>query len=101
MGKFKKSAFVEQYKAIERENAKQEELRKKYNIDSNVKVVEKSNMAKFTISTIKNIIKSCAGIIIIILAIIGIYSLVVADIRTPLINNLKDVWQYITNTLNL
>lgn len=100
MSKFKKNAFVEQYKASEREKEKQAQLHKKYSIDDEIKIVEKSNMAKFTINTIARIIKALAGVVIIILAVVGIYSIVITEIRQPLLENLNQIWQYIINTIN-
>ena len=101
MGKFKKNTFVAQYKTNEREKAKQEQLHKKYAVADDVKIVEKSNMAKFTVNMITRILKFIAGVLIIIFAIIGIYALVVTEIREPLLINLKEIWQYVLNTLNL
>ncbi|MGN0173665.1 MAG: hypothetical protein ACI39F_04415 [Acutalibacteraceae bacterium] len=101
MGKFKKNTFVAQYKANEREKAKQEQLHKKYAVADDVKIVEKSNMAKFTVNMITRILKFIAGVLIIIFAIIGIYALVVTEIREPLLINLKEIWQYVLNALNL
>ena len=65
---------------IKKENAKEKEqirLKKKHQIDQeNVVVVEKSNTYKFTIKTIISFIKLIATVTLLILAVIGLTTLV-------------------------
>ena len=70
---------------IKKENAKEKEqirLKKKHQIDQeNVVVVEKSNTYKFTIKTIIAFIKLIATVTLLILAVIGLTTLVYPTLR--------------------
>ncbi len=87
MNKYKKTFQVEEKI---KEQKEQEELHKKYaDIDPDVKIIEKSNMAKFTVRMVGRIIQIIAQIAIIIFAIIGVLSLIYPDTRASLIG-IKD-----------
>ena len=82
MQKFKKK-LVGDIKEAHQDRANQEKLRHKYHISKNYVVVEKSNTFKFTISLLLQLIKFLASAIILILAIIGLYTLIYPEIRDP------------------
>lgn len=64
----------------------QKELKRKHRIDEkNVIVVEKSNMTKFLIRTIGNVVRISATILILILASIGLTTLLYPQIRNELL----------------
>ena len=64
----------------------QKELKRKHRIDEkNVIVVEKSNMTKFLIRTIGNVVRISATILILILASIGLTTLLYPQIRNVLL----------------
>lgn len=64
----------------------QKELKRKHRIDEkNVIVVEKSNMTKFLIRTIGNVVRISATILILVLASIGLTTLLYPQIRNELL----------------
>ena len=76
MGKFKSSLVkdIEEKKAFAEE---QKRIKKEHRIeDENVVVVEKSNMAKFTVKTFIRLVKICAAILIFALATVGAMCLI-------------------------
>lgn len=88
MTKFKKT-FVPDIQAKLDFEKEQEELKQKHNLETDKIVVEKSNMVKFTVNTVKDIIRTVANILLFILAAIGIVALVYPEPRQALIG----VWQ--------
>ena len=56
---------------------------RKYNLDEDVVVVEKSNAYKFTVTVLINVIKTLATIIILILAAIGLITLIYPTTKKP------------------
>ena len=84
MAKYK--ALVEEYKENEAHRAAQKALKKKHKIDDdNVVVVEKSNMAKFSIKTLVGFTKLIATISILCLAAIGLTALIFPETRVALL----------------
>ena len=71
MTKFKKT-FVPDIQAKIDFEKEQEELKQKHNLETDKVVVEKSNMVKFTVNTVKEIIRTLASILVFILAAIGL-----------------------------
>lgn len=91
MSKFK-NAFVAEVAKQQEMREQQEQLRNKHNItDNNTVIVEKSNFAKFTINILIRILKFCASIILILLAIIGLYSLLTPDIRNIIFKEINNI----------
>ena len=89
-----KTGLVREYNEKSAEEARQAELRQKYDIKKeDVVIVEKSNLAKFTVKTISSIIKIFATILIGAFAIIGLLCLLHPDLRPHL-------WAVIQQTLS-
>lgn len=82
MADFKKSNFVTGCKEQQMFKAEQEHLREKNDIaDDSVVVVEKSNMAKFTVKTLAAVIRILALVILLILAAVGVICLIYPSTR--------------------
>ncbi len=78
--------IVREYKENIERQAQQEKLREKHNIkDENTVVVEKSNMAKFSVNTFIRLVKFFAAVIIVCLAVIGLTALVFPETREALL----------------
>lgn len=81
-----KRSLVSQIKEQQEFEKQQKELKRKHRIDEkNVIVVEKSNMTKFLIRTIGNVVRISATILILILASIGLTTLLYPQIRNELL----------------
>ena len=65
---------------------KQKKLREKYETPEDVLIVEKDNTVKFFVRTTGGIIKLITGIIIFILAVIGLTAIIYPDTRNELIH---------------
>lgn len=74
------------------EAAEQKKLREKYDIPNQYVVVEKSNTGKFLINLIIRIVKGAATICILILAVIGLYTLIYGEIRQPFFKVITDTF---------
>lgn len=75
---------------------KQEDLRKKYQVDDKeVMIVEKNNMIKFFIRVIGGVIRIAATIIILLLAAIGLLTLLYPEIRVELVAVLEEIYKQI------
>lgn len=74
------------------EKRKQIELKRKYNLAPDEKVVikETSNMAKWSINLAINIFKALISVIIVLLTSIGIITLCYEKVREPFFNVLKE-----------
>lgn len=94
MTKFKKT-FVPDIQAKIDFEKEQEELKQKHNLETDKVVVEKSNMVKFTVNTVKEIIRTLASILVFILAAIGLVALVYPEPRQALLG----VWQEVYTQL--
>lgn len=79
-----KNGLVEQIKQEEKEELLQEELKGKYNIEEDVVVVEKSNMIKFFTKTLAGFVRVMAGILLYLLAIVGLAALLFPESRSVL-----------------
>lgn len=81
-----KTGFVRGVRADEAAAEEQLALKKKAGVseDADIFVVEKSNMAKFTINTIKGIIRVSATVALLILAAIGLICLIYPATRDVL-----------------
>lgn len=82
MAEFKKGNFVTGCKEQQNFEEKQSRLREKNDIeDDSVVVVEKSNMAKFTVKTLAAIIHIFALVILLVLAAVGVICLIYPSTR--------------------
>ena len=91
MSRIKKS-LVSQIKEKQEFDKQQNELKRKHGIEEkNVIVVEKSNMTKFLIRTIGNLIRISATIIILILASVGLTTLLYPHIRNEFLTILYQI----------
>ena len=85
MSKFKKK-LVGDIRQEQETAIQQESLRQQHGIqDKNVIVVEKSNMVKFMIRQLSAIIKFVATTMILVLAAIGLLSIIYPNIRSELL----------------
>lgn len=79
MSKYRKAAermLTDQ--AFQRE---QQKLHEKYQEPPDIIIKEKSNMAKFTVKTLGNILRMLATVVVMVLAAIGILTLLYGNIR--------------------
>lgn len=84
MANFKK--YIEVIEEEKRFNEEQAKLHEKYeDVESDKVIVETSNSYKFTLNFIKTVVKSAAGISLILLAAIGIMTLIYPNTRTEFI----------------
>ena len=87
---------------IKKENAKEKEqirLKKKHQIDQ--ENVEKSNTYKFTIKTIISFIKLIATVTLLILAVIGLTTLVYPTLRQEFLTIFLDVFDQFKNFIKM
>lgn len=99
MGKYKKelvSKIVEEKKFFE----EQEKLKEKHGIaDEDVVIVEKDNMIKFFVRVIGKVLRMVATISILILAVIGLFTLFYPEIREPFIGILSVILKQYFNII--
>lgn len=90
MGRYSKANVLQS--KIDKEN-EQKRLKKKHSIeDSNIIVVEKNNIFKFTIKTVILLIRAITGITLFCLAAIGIFTLAYTDLRQVFISILSEIF---------
>ena len=96
MAKFN-NVLVTGYRQQQEQEKKQNELKSKHHIDDpNVVVVEKNNMAKFTIKTLISVLRTTANILLVLLAIIGVLALIYPETRAGLL----EIWKDTVNNLS-
>lgn len=84
----------------EEREEEQQKLRKKHSIEEdNVVIVEKSNVYKFTVKTLIALIKTVASILLITLAVVGLYTLIYPSIRIEFFSVLNDTIQQIKSLI--
>lgn len=92
-GRYKKN-LVEEIKKEKQFQHEQERLHEKYNIkEAEVLVVEKSNLYKFTIRSIGNVIRIAATLLLLLLAAIGLMTLVYPQIRGEWMNAMHEIYE--------
>lgn len=97
--KFKRGLLKEIREEKEQE-LHQEELHQKYNLsEKNIMIVEKNNIIKFLLNSCFRLMKCLATIVLLILASIGLLSLIYPEIRSPLLNVLNDLFQQLMSLL--
>ncbi|HCA33553.1 MAG TPA: hypothetical protein DEP00_00090 [Lachnospiraceae bacterium] len=80
------------YQKEQKEEKNQEKLRKKHHIDEDVTVVEKPMIGKFVVNAVGDIIVWAARIALIVLAALGLISLLYPEIRQVLFSVLMRIW---------
>lgn len=96
MAKFN-HVLVTGYRQQQEYKKKQLELKVKHHIDDpDVVVVEKNNMAKFTIKTLISVLRTTANILLVLLAIIGVLALIYPETRAGLL----EIWKDTVNNLS-
>lgn len=93
-----KNGLVKEVKKQAKQKEEQERLRAKYNIDENVRIVEKSNNFKFTVKMIGKLWHLILNIVLFILALIGAIALVYPESRQELLIIFMDLLDQL-NTL--
>lgn len=77
--------FMAAYEEAEERKHQQQKLHTKHNIkDDNVIVVEKSNMLKFSVQSIGNVIRITATAVLLCLAAVGLMCIIYPETRHPL-----------------
>lgn len=93
MSKFK-NGFVTGVKKEEAQKAEQRNLHKKHHVaDKNVVIVEKDNMAKFTIRSIGRLIQIVAAIVLCILAAIGLLTMLYPTLRVEFLDIMSRIYR--------
>jgi len=92
--------LVEKYEDDKQEIKKQEELKRKYNIDENKIVVEKNNTIKFILKLIIDIGKTILSILFIFLAFVGLICLIEPRTRDILLEIYRNIIFELSNFLN-
>lgn len=102
MAKFK-TCLVKEYKEQQAFQESQEKLKRQHNVtaDKRIVVVEKSNMAKFTVKTIAALVKALASAILLCLAVAGLTALVYPSTRADLLILAQNILEQILTFLNL
>lgn len=92
MSRFKKG-LVEEVKKEKAFEADQTRLKDKYNIKEDVVVVEKNNVYKFTVKVVIGTIKTIATITLLVLATIGLLTLVYPETRNVFLEVLQQLYK--------
>ena len=90
-----KKGLVKEAKKNRVKREQQKRLHDKYHANENVVIVEKSNTFKFTIATVQMFFKVCAAILIVILAAIGVSTLLYPSLRIEFIKICQEFLQQI------
>lgn len=103
MGNKFNKGIVTEIKQNQAEAVRQERIKQKYNIDvpDNVVVVEKNNMLKFTVKTVISAIKLIATILLVVLAFVGLISLIYPTSRHDLLMIFQDIQNQLSTYINL
>lgn len=83
--------LIKKFKAEEEEKHEQEELKAKHNIEADVYVVEKNNTFKFLLRGAYTLLRVVSSVVLIVLAAVGILSIVYPETRRELIIVLTDI----------
>lgn len=93
MGKFQ-SSLVKEIESQREFDSQQSKLKEKHNIaDEHIVVVEKDNMSKFMVRTVGNLVRLAATVVLLVLATIGLLTLVYPELRTPFIDVMQSLMQ--------
>ena len=95
-----KSGLVQDYKHTQQVKADQERLRHEHNIkDSSVVVVEKDSSIISLIRICGRAVQIVAAILLVILAAIGILSLVYPEPREAMLTLFQDMWNHVQSLM--
>lgn len=101
MARFK-TGLVKEYKEKQAFHQDQEKLKEQHNItDEKVIVVEKSNMAKFTVKTFAALVKLLASAVLLCLAVVGLAALIYPSTRADLLVIAQDLLKQIFTFFNM
>ena len=102
MAKFK-TCLVKEYKEQQAFQESQEKLKRQHNVtaDKKIVVVEKSNMAKFTVKTITALVKALASAVLLCLAVVGLAALIYPSTRADLLVIAQDLLKQIFTFFNM
>lgn len=85
--------IYEKKSQMRKERQEQDALREKYGLtDENVVVKETSNTGKFLIKTMTNILKTLASVLVLVLASIGIITLIYPESRNLLFETIQNAF---------
>lgn len=93
MGKFNNGLVKETKQNLENEK-KQSQLKEKYNLEGDIRIVEKNNFLKFFLNLLINVGKTIATIIICAFAVIGVFSIIYPETNETLKNVFFDLISY-------
>ncbi|VYT33115.1 Uncharacterised protein [Tyzzerella nexilis] len=97
MSKFQ-SGFVSKIEEKKIFEEKQNDLKEKYNIDAqDVIIVEKNHVVKFFVKVMISFIKTVATISILVLAAIGLLTVVYPEVRNPFVELLVSFQEQIVS----
>lgn len=99
MAKFR-SGLVQEYKHAQQEKAEQERLRREHHIsDSSVMVIEKDSSVISLIRICGRVMQIAAAILLVILAAIGILSLIYPEPRAAMLTLFQDMWHHVKSLI--
>lgn len=98
MAKYKKR-IVQDIKEKHEFEREQKALKEKHHLDTEKIVVEKSNMVKFTVNTVKGLIRIIAMILLLSLAMIGLMAVIYPAPREALADILYEIYEQIITFL--
>lgn len=88
-----KTKLVLDIKREQEDAEEQKQLKEKYDIrNPDVVVVEKSNMVKFTVRTFSAVLRTASTIILLVLAAVGLFTLIYPDIRAAFLNEIGNIY---------
>lgn len=73
----------------------QEKLKKKYQIEKNVWIIEKNNTLKFLIKTLGRLVRLVVNMIIFFLSLIGLSTILYPNTRALLLEQAKEVFEQV------
>lgn len=92
MSKFKKK-IVSEIRKDQKEEKNQKILKQKYKVGDDVLVIEKSNMFKFTVKLVANLVRIFCTITILMLAACGLLALIYPQPRADLLEVMLDTYR--------
>lgn len=97
MSKFQ-NGFVSKIEEKKIFEEKQNDLKEKYNINAqDVIIVEKNNVVKFLVKVMISVIKTVATISILVLAAIGLLTVIYPEVRNPFVELLVSFGEQIVS----
>lgn len=94
-----KKGLIKSIKENKKEELNQNKLKEKYNIKEDVKIIEKSNTIKFILKSFILLFKTSFNILFIILAFIGLISLIEPKTRQEIFNIINNSYETFKNLI--